>query len=200
MAQIQKYQNQANAVDLDNPDTVQALLETRFEQLSVAADLELWQEAFKAVEDISNLMAKKEPKASGLYTYYKKLTLVFWKSEDFAFHALAHLKLLALLREVSKKPKPEELQLMASSVVLATLAVPVKVIDNETKVNSETAVEKQLRLALLLGVTSVPSREDLMRELVPTCPCRLNPHTFSIDLDQHAGNGSTRASRPVPCS
>lgn len=62
---VAKYSNQPHSINLNDPDTLQRHLDTRFNQLNVAADLELWQEAFRAVEDIHSLisMSKRPPKA-----------------------------------------------------------------------------------------------------------------------------------------
>jgi len=61
---VAKYSNQPHSINLNDPDTLQRHLDTRFNQLNVAADLELWQEAFRAVEDIHSLisMSKRPPK------------------------------------------------------------------------------------------------------------------------------------------
>ncbi|CAI9103201.1 OLC1v1001647C1 [Oldenlandia corymbosa var. corymbosa] len=52
--------------DLSVPETLQFYLDTRFEQLNVATELHLWEEAFRSVEDIHGLMSMvgKTPKAS----------------------------------------------------------------------------------------------------------------------------------------
>ena len=53
--------------------------------------MELWQEAFKAVEDIHNLMgiSKKALQPKMMAQYYLKLALVFWKSGNQLYHAAA---------------------------------------------------------------------------------------------------------------
>ena len=53
--------------------------------------MELWQEAYKAVEDIHNLMgiSKKALQPKLMAQYYQKLALVFWKSGTQLFHAAA---------------------------------------------------------------------------------------------------------------
>jgi len=57
----------------------------------VATELELWQEAFRSVEDIHGLMTlvKKSPKPQLMAIYYAKLTKIFWKSENHLYHAYA---------------------------------------------------------------------------------------------------------------
>lgn len=95
---VQKYQNQPTSVNLANPESLQLALETRFEQLNTATKMDLWQESFKTIEDISNLMeiSKKAPKPQMLALFYQKLAMVFWKSEDYVFHATAWHKLFEI--------------------------------------------------------------------------------------------------------
>ena len=47
--------------------------------LQVACDLELWQEAFRSVEDLQGLLAmkRKPAKPQMMATYYAKLTKIF---------------------------------------------------------------------------------------------------------------------------
>ena len=55
---IIKNQNPtANTINLNNPETQQMNLDTRLVQLDAAIHMELWQEAYKAVEDIHGLMS-----------------------------------------------------------------------------------------------------------------------------------------------
>ena len=91
-----------------------------------AETLELWQEAFRSVEDIHGLMTlvKKSPKPQLMAVYYAKLTKIFWKSENNLYHAYAWYKLYNLSKSYKKDFAAEDLKLMASAVVLSTLAVP----------------------------------------------------------------------------
>lgn len=59
-------------------ESLQLHVETRFEQLRVACELELWAEAFRSVEDIQQLIlqAKKTPKQQMMAAYYACLTQV----------------------------------------------------------------------------------------------------------------------------
>jgi translation initiation factor 3 subunit A len=74
---VAKYSNQPHSINLNDPDTLQRHLDTRFNQLNVAADLELWQEAFRAVEDIHSLitMSKRPPKAVSFLPFPFSFTL-----------------------------------------------------------------------------------------------------------------------------
>ncbi|KAK2363243.1 eukaryotic translation initiation factor 3 subunit A [Trifolium repens] len=54
LANLIKYRDQLDRPDLSSPDSLQLYL--RFDQLKIAAELELWQEAFRSAEDIHGLM------------------------------------------------------------------------------------------------------------------------------------------------
>ncbi|KAG0494565.1 hypothetical protein HPP92_005559 [Vanilla planifolia] len=66
LANLNKYRDQRDRPDLTAPESLQLYLDTRMDQLKIATDLELWQEAFRSVEDIHGLMSmvKKQPKPS----------------------------------------------------------------------------------------------------------------------------------------
>ncbi|CAN0514816.1 unnamed protein product, partial [Phaeothamnion confervicola] len=57
-------------------------------------------------------------------SYYEKLTRIFWVSENHLFHAYAWYKYYSLSREFNKTLTTEERMVQASSVLLATLAIP----------------------------------------------------------------------------
>lgn len=86
-----RYRDQRDRPDLGNPESMQLYLETRFEQLKVACDLELWQEAFRSVEDIQGLLtqSKKAPKPQMMATYYAKLTKIFTVSDSYLYNGYA---------------------------------------------------------------------------------------------------------------
>ncbi|OWF43183.1 eukaryotic translation initiation factor 3 subunit A-like [Mizuhopecten yessoensis] len=171
LGHIHKHQNQQTAINLNNPDSQAMHLETRLVQLDSAINMELWQEAFKAVEDIHGLicLSKKPPKPSLMANYYQKLGLVFWKSGNALFHASTLHRLFHLSREQRKNLSQEELQKMASKVLCATLAVPIppsrNAIDQLLETN-ESTMEKQRRLATLLMLNSPPTRQGLIKDLV----------------------------------
>ncbi|XP_028403278.1 eukaryotic translation initiation factor 3 subunit A-like [Dendronephthya gigantea] len=168
---IIRHQGQTNAVNLSNADSIQMHLETRLAQLDSAIAMELWQEAFKAVEDIYNLMqlAKKTPKPQLLANYYQKTALVFWKSRNYLYHAAALQRLFVLCREQKKTITPEEQQKMASRLLVAVLSIPLPLPQTESDkylMFDEVAREKSRRLATLLSLPTVPTRKKLVGDLI----------------------------------
>ncbi len=59
--------------------------------VQVACDLELWQEAFRSVEDIQGLLSqsKKAPKPQMMAIYYAKLTRIFTVSDSYLYNGYA---------------------------------------------------------------------------------------------------------------
>ena len=177
-----KYSAQMHAINLNDPDTLQRHLETRFQQLNVAVELELWQEAFRSVEDIHTLLnlSKRPPKNVMMANYYEKLTRIFLVGENYLFHAAAWSRYYNLLRQSasmvasgqSKKadnPATSEADLSkaASFVLLSALAIPVistsrsrgALVDiDEAKKN------KNSRLTHLLGMAQAPTRAVLFKD------------------------------------
>ena len=158
-------------INLNNPETQQMNLDTRLVQLDAAIQMELWQEAYKAVEDIHGLMtlSKKVFQPKMMANYYQKLALVFWKSGNLLFHAAAVSKHFQLTREMKRNISPDELGKMASRVLVACLAVPIpsqhpdfdKFIETD-----RTPQEKMARLAVLLSLQQPPTRQSLLKDAV----------------------------------
>ncbi|KAF5827767.1 eukaryotic initiation factor [Dunaliella salina] len=146
-----------------SPDQLQVHMETRFEQLKVACELELWAEAFRSVEDIQALiaLAKKAPKQQLMATYYSRLTQIFAVSKNHMYHAYAWLKLFNFSKSFNKNMTPQDLQMMACSVLLATLSILPY--DAKAPQHDEYAVEQEkeriLRMANILGF-AVDSKKD----------------------------------------
>nr|XP_033799146.1 eukaryotic translation initiation factor 3 subunit A isoform X2 [Geotrypetes seraphini] len=171
LGQIQRHHNQSTAINLNNPESQSMHLETRLVQLDSAISMELWQEAFKAVEDIHGLfsLSKKPPKPQLMANYYNKVSTVFWKSGNALFHATTLHRLYHLSREMRKNLTQEEMQRMSTRVLLATLSVPItpertdiaRLLDMDGIIT-----EKQRRLATLLGLQSPPTRSGLINDMV----------------------------------
>ncbi|XP_048862801.1 eukaryotic translation initiation factor 3 subunit A [Brienomyrus brachyistius] len=171
LGQIQRHHNQSTAINLNNPESQSMHLETRLVQLDSAISMELWQEAFKAVEDIHGLFAlsKKPPKPQLMANYYNKVSTVFWKSGNALFHACTLHRLYHLSREMRKNLTQDEMQRMSTRVLLATLSIPItpertdiaRLLDMDGII-----VEKHRRLATLLGLQSPPTRLSLINDMV----------------------------------
>uniref|UniRef100_A0A8C9TZ17 Eukaryotic translation initiation factor 3 subunit A n=1 Tax=Scleropages formosus TaxID=113540 RepID=A0A8C9TZ17_SCLFO len=171
LGQIQRHHNQSTAINLNNPESQSMHLETRLVQLDSAISMELWQEAFKAVEDIHGLFAlsKKPPKPQLMANYYNKVSTVFWKSGNALFHACTLHRLYHLSREMRKNLTQEEMQRMSTRVLLATLSIPItpertdiaRLLDMDGII-----VEKHRRLATLLGLQAPPTRQSLINDMV----------------------------------
>ena len=168
---IKQQSPTANTINLNNAETQQWNLDTRLVQLDAAIHMELWQEAYKAVEDIHGLMSlsKKVFQPKMMANYYQKLALVFWKSGNFLFHAAAVFKHFQLTREMKKNISGEELAKMASRVVAACLCVPLPSQHPEFDRFIETdrsPAEKMSRLAVLLALAQPPTRSSLLKDCV----------------------------------
>ncbi|KAI4300137.1 hypothetical protein L6164_033548 [Bauhinia variegata] len=172
LANLNKYRDQRDRPDLSAPESLQLYLDTRLEQLKIATELELWQEAFRSIEDIHGLMClvKKTPKPSLMVVYYAKLTEVFWISSSHLYHAYAWFRLFLLQKSFNKNLSQKDLQLIASSVVLAALSVPpYNHIRGASHLEQEHEKERNLRMGNLIGFnleTKSDSREVLSRSLL----------------------------------
>lgn len=162
-------------------------LETRMQQLCVAAELELWRECSTTAEDIYGLgllelfhrslrspvdlfHKSREKLLRWVALYYEKLSKVLWVGDNYLFHALAWVKFFLHVKGFKKSAAAEDLQAMASVAVLAVLAIPT---DTAEKKQNEFAgdalshpnYEQKKRLALLLGHGTVPTRDSLAAAL-----------------------------------
>ena len=55
-------------------------------------------------------LSKRQPKPQVMANYYEKVALVFWKAENYLFHACTLNRLYVLLREQKKSITVEETQ------------------------------------------------------------------------------------------
>ncbi|PPD97379.1 hypothetical protein GOBAR_DD05592 [Gossypium barbadense] len=174
LVNLNKYKDQRDRPDLSAPESLQLYLHTRFEQLKIATELGLWQEAFRSVEDIHGLMSivKKTRKASLRVVYYAKLTEIFWISGSHLYHGYAWLKLFTLQKSFNKNLSQKDLQLIASFVILAALSVlPYDQIHGASHLELENEKERNIRMANLIGFnleTKLENREVFSRSLLLT--------------------------------
>lgn len=111
-------------------------------------------------------MVKKTPKPSMMVVYYAKLTEIFWVSDSHLYHAYAWLKLFGLQKSYNKNLSQKDLQLIASSVLLAAISVvPFDHKYGASHLELENQKERNLRMASLINFSLEPKRES--REVVP---------------------------------
>lgn len=137
-----KYPNQVNGILLaSSAESHKLAMDVRLAQLSLACDMELWQEAFRTIEDIYGLqiIARKSPRLLASPEYFDKLTRIFAKSGNFLF-------LAATLSRTEQD---------LSQMIMATLASPCVALSEEAKEQAE-------RLARIIGLSAAPCREQLL--------------------------------------
>ncbi|KAK7047556.1 eukaryotic translation initiation factor 3 subunit A [Paramarasmius palmivorus] len=172
LANVAKYSHQPHSINLSDPDTLQHHLDTRFAQLNTSVELELWQEAFRSVEDVHNLltMAKKAPRPTMMANYYEKLTKIFLMSGNALYHAAAWGKYYAVVTSIGGKSE-EELSKLAGQVLVSALAVPVGLHTDEP----EEVKGRPARLTSLLGLTKTPTRAGLLKDALSRDVLKLSP-------------------------
>jgi translation initiation factor 3 subunit A len=171
LSNVAKYSHQTHSINLSDPEILQHHLDTRFAQLNTSVELELWQEAFRSVEDVHNLltMAKKAPRPSMMANYYEKLTKIFRMSGNSLYHAAAWGRYYAVVTTIGGK-SDEEMSRLAGQVLISALAVPVGQRSDEDDGKSKTT-----RLAALLGLTKAPTRAGLLKDALSRDVLRLSP-------------------------
>lgn len=146
-----KYSHQAHSINLADPETLSRHLSTRFLQLETAVELELWQEAFRSIQDVHELVAgKKGAKPSMMANYYEKLTQIFnaeGGKQVAVFHAAAWARYYHYAERAGTVTDRAP-----AAVLLSALAVPLG------------EVETKQRLIALLNLPKMPTRQALVRD------------------------------------
>ncbi|KAG5462357.1 MAG: eukaryotic translation initiation factor-like protein 3, partial [Olpidium bornovanus] len=165
---IARFSHQAYAVNLSDPESLQRHLDTRFLQLNAASELELWQEAFRSVEDIHNLLilSKKPVKPLMKANYYEKLAKIFLTADNLLFHSAAWSKYYMLMNHHSTKfGTPLEQERLASLFLLSALAIPII---NPSKsrgyMQMDESKHRTRRLTDLMNLSRIPTRAGLLKE------------------------------------
>ena len=149
-----KYKDMRDRPDLMLPETQSLYMEVRFEQLKAATTLEMWQEAFRSVEDIHGLMLmlRRSPKPQMMALYFAKLTEIFWIGKNYLHAAYAWMKLYTVSKMYNRSLTPEDERALASGVVLATMCItPYKEKSVFGEVDSDQQMDRDSRMASLLG-------------------------------------------------
>ena len=163
LSNLNKWRDQRDRPELSAPETFSLYMETRFEQLRTSVSLEMWQEAFRTIEDIHGLVVqvRREPKPQHLATYYSMLTKIFYKSGNQLYAAFSWNKLFALSKNHNKMLTPGDLEHLASCVVLSATAVP-PFGDKANAAHFELEAEKEQkqRMAALLTLSFTPVKKN----------------------------------------
>lgn len=167
---MQSSRNQKQAPWEWTSEIVEMHLQTRFHQLEAATTLELWNEAFRTVEDIHGITVagRKTPKPKLLALFYEKLTRIFLVSGNQLFHAFAWYRYYTLTTEHRKDLKTDDKALYASYVLLSALSVAsLKESEHEDPllVDDDQLTERNQHIANLLDIQVHPSRKSLLSEL-----------------------------------
>ncbi|CAN6646652.1 eukaryotic translation initiation factor 3 subunit A [Trichomonascus vanleenenianus] len=156
---------QLNQIDLSDPDTIQRYLDTRFDQVSFAVKLELWQEAFRSVEDVHTLLtvSKRPAKVITMANYYENLARIFNVSGNQLFHAAAWSRYYSLVLQARSVPE-SELTRIASLLMLSALSIPTFSQQSRSGlVEVDEQKHRNTRLTGLLNLTKTPTRESLLQ-------------------------------------
>ncbi|MEZ0208921.1 MAG: hypothetical protein ACAH17_01975 [Candidatus Paceibacterota bacterium] len=166
------------------PETQANQLETRYIRLSSACELGLWNEAFRAIEDIRTLLnirvyvdtqsdAITETRNAFVRKFTAKLAEIFWVSQNHTFHAYFLLKHLDLLKVEQRSPE------LCTALLLAALSIELQ---NKNDVSTadfdfDDQLVKNTKLATMLGVPVPPSRDSLLTLLMaPEGPYNLGKY------------------------
>ncbi|XP_075252920.1 eukaryotic translation initiation factor 3 subunit A-like isoform X2 [Convolutriloba macropyga] len=170
LAQVQKYQGVAVTIDLTSEETLDYHTKTRLLQLETAISMDLWLEAFKAIDDFHSLLNyyKKPPKPQTIVDYYQKFALVCFQSCNMVYHAAALLRVYVITRDYKKSFSQEELANLSNVVLLAVLTIPIQPQEGWlTKYLDMMALhtENQRRLCAVLGIAAPPTRQQLLSDM-----------------------------------
>ncbi|KDQ07801.1 hypothetical protein BOTBODRAFT_38482 [Botryobasidium botryosum FD-172 SS1] len=173
LVNVAKYSHQPHSINLSDPDTLQRHLDTRFAQLNTSVELELWQEAFRSVEDIHNLLtlAKKSPRPAMMANYYEKLSKIFLMSGNALYHAAALSQYYEIVRATGGKSE-EELSKLAGLVLVSAIAVPITA---DAEDAAEEGKSKNARLSALLSYAKMPTRSGLLHDALARNTLKLCP-------------------------
>ncbi|KAG2389052.1 hypothetical protein C9374_014452 [Naegleria lovaniensis] len=151
-------------IELTSYESIEHYLSARFFQLTVAMKLDLWQDAFKSIEDIYYLISTSKDvviPAEQLLNYYEQLTKIFWNSKHYILHAYAQYKAFGINRNIANQTKLQE---SATNLLLSTLTTPSND-QTETIPTDFVSVRNERRLVTLLGLSAPPSKQLLVSEL-----------------------------------
>lgn len=156
----------------DSESQLLLCLETGFIELESAISMELWQDAFKAIEDIHSIIniSKKFQQSRIMAHYYDKFSCVLWKGEKYLFHAAAVWRYFQILKDQKKNLNLEDITKLACRVFLSILAIPIASTNPVVDLIAETDVcvldKNYMLLSSLLYLQKCPTRSSLIKDVV----------------------------------
>lgn len=172
-SQVKNTSSGQTPIDLNDPDTLQRFLDIRFRQLNVAVELELWQEAFRSVEDVHTLLnhSKRPAKPVMMANYYENLARIFLVSGNYLFHAAAWSRYWSLMIP-TRNVREEDLIRVASAFLISTLAIPtfpqsqLSLGSNASGYQEDGQSHRNTRLTNLLNLSKNPTRDSLLKQVL----------------------------------
>ncbi|KNC54300.1 uncharacterized protein AMSG_12339 [Thecamonas trahens ATCC 50062] len=164
--------NSPNAVKLNAEDgeSLRLHMETRFVQLSTAMELGSWQKAFETVEELYRLMEMSpRPIAPQMMAaYYERVALLCWHADYKVMHTYAALKVFTLYQKHNRSMTQETVARMASSLLVGALSIPLSENSRTQAIVTtlEGSSDKSVRLGQLLHTSSLPTRDQLVAEII----------------------------------
>ncbi|ODM87097.1 Eukaryotic translation initiation factor 3 subunit A, partial [Orchesella cincta] len=162
---INRQGSQMNSIDFSSPKRNSLTWRRDYPSWTLLSALELWQDAYKAIEDIHLLMNQSKKSQTRMMAYYYQKAV---PSGNLLFHAATLMKYYLLCKDMKKNVSADELQKNASQVVLATMAIPFPVLHPEFERFVETdkgMLEKSQKLATLLFLPQPPTRASIIRDI-----------------------------------
>lgn len=157
--------------NVNNTETLMLYLETETIELEIALDLELWQEVYKAIENLHFLIeiVKRHGSSKIIANYYKQLCHVFLKTGDLLYHAAALFRYFCLTRELKKSLGPAEVTALSSTLVLSVLAIPLSpndlTIDQLAEKDFPLTEKKHRLLSEFLNFSNKLTRKTLLKDI-----------------------------------
>lgn len=157
------------SIKLDNADSIKYLIDVRMCMFETAVKLDLWQEAFKAIEEIHDIMHQAKLQFTPLQyvNYYWKGSQVFWYTGYYACHAYALFRNFVVFKEQKSNATADELARYASRLVLAILSVPSyqERAQMDKAIESDLGLDRQRDVHHLLDLSQAPSRLQLLQDV-----------------------------------
>jgi translation initiation factor 3 subunit A len=155
-----------------SPDSQQLQLDIRYRQLDVALEMELWQEAFRSIEDIHGLFLLEGKTAEALMSreeYFEKVARIFAMSDNVLFYAAALIRRLNAFTEAQNDAIKESVKRAIAVSLLSVPLGPNNVTDSVFNNGSWAFLEDQhsraTRLAYFLGLDAPPTLHSLLAEV-----------------------------------